>query len=279
MRPIRSIRLAHFILRQRAKRLLLAIAALGVISGLSMLSMMGRMSFVEHAYGWHGTASFCDSILWLFLGHPTMPVPRWMSVWCVVAASALLDARGAAGLDQGLVASGSRRVAWLAFVLVSVAIPLLAVFCVVLWCLMWAWLGGLAATLAPMAIGELSLGLLPADLSVGDALAFLALVGMGSALLGLAETVAGLWLGPLVSFGLSVATFSASALLPSAPLLGSLLMACRVFPAGVQLARGGLSFQLPLLVVLVLLLLCIAVAVCGCAAFSRSDLGVVGAKR
>lgn len=133
----------HALMGRCRVRLLLAPAVSVLVVGFSMLSMLGRMQFIRQAYDWAGTASLGDAVLWLFMGHPSLPAAGWMSVWCTVSVMALIDIQGTGEFDQGIVAAGSRCGAWVAYACTAALLAVLTYILMIAACLMWSVLGGL----------------------------------------------------------------------------------------------------------------------------------------
>lgn len=276
MRVRRPIRLMHALMGRCRVRLLLAPAVSVLVVGFSMLSMLGRMQFIRQAYDWAGTASLGDAVLWLFMGHPSLPAAGWMSVWCTVSVMALIDIQGTGEFDQGIVAAGSRCGAWVAYACTAALLAVLTYILMIAACLMWSVLGGLAPTLSPESIQDISLGLVAPGCTMGDVLSYLGLGLLGAVFFGLLELVVGLWAGGVASFGLAVAVLAASALAPAVPLPGSFLMACRVLPLGTGLSPdGGPAFP-PVLGLAVLIVPSVVMVLVGALRFSRLDLGIRG---
>ncbi|WP_130810875.1 hypothetical protein [Olsenella sp. Marseille-P4559] len=276
MRARRPIRLMHALMGRRRARPLLALAVSVLVAGLFMLAMLGRMQFIRQAYDWAGTTSVGDAVLWLLMGHQSLPAAGWASVWCTVSVMALIDIQGTGEFDQGIVAAGSRCGAWVAYACSAALLAVLTYTFMIVACLMWSVLAGLAPTLSPESIQDISLGLVAPGCTMGNVLSYLGLGLLGAAFLGLLELAVGLWAGGAASFGLAVAMLAVSALAPTVPLPGSFLMACRVAPLGTGLSPdGGPAFPSELGLA-VLIVPSVVMVLVGALRFSRMDLGIKG---
>ena len=276
MRARRPLRLACALMGRHRDMLLLALAISVLVTGLSMFAMLGRMQFIRQAYGWAGTASLGDAVLWLLMGHQSLPAAGWVSVWCAVCVVALIDVQRTGAFDQGTVAAGSRYGTWAAYACTAALLAVLTYLLMIAACLMWSTLAGFAPTLSPESIQDISLGLVAPGCTMGDVLSYLGLGLLGAVFFGLLELVVGLWAGGVASFGLAVAVLAASALAPAVPLPGSFLMACRVLPLGTGFSPDGAPPFPPELGLAELVVSSVLMVLVGALRFSRLDLGIKG---
>ncbi len=281
MRGRRSVgRLMRALMGRVGLRLLLLLLVGVGMSGLSMLSLFSRSSFVEAASGrvvMASEVSVGDAILWLFLGHPTGLAVNWVALWACVLGLALCDLRGS-GPGLGVapyVQMGGRGLCCAACCLavaacaVSAVLSLLAEVAILV-----AALGG-QPTLSPAVISPLSLGMIGEGVSANAVLQFVVLLVLGAAALSLLQLALSLYGEPMVAFVLMAITIAASALAPSLPLPGSWLMASRTS----QLVAGGATL-FSFLPGLVLFGALSALSVLAAARFfSCHDLGIGGSKQ